>query len=129
MVTWLCNSSVVKIFGINEISVSLRGKKYPNCMSYCMSFSSLNFTKCVSHRGICIGNESLFSRHGLRPSIFSGPVGIDGERVIQGQWGTNISAFVLIGHQCSQKLQNVCYRIPEITLKNNTLYLKKVFQD
>ena len=58
-----------------------------------MSFSSLNCTKCVSHRGICIGNESLFSRHGLRPSIFSGPVSIDRERVINGQWDTNISAF------------------------------------
>ena len=62
-------------------------------MSYCMSFSSLNFTKCVSHRGIYIGNESLFSRHGLRPSIFSGPVSIDRGRVIKGQWDTNISAF------------------------------------
>ena len=37
----------------------------------------LNCTKCVSHRGICIGNE--FSRHGLHPSIFSGPASIEGE--------------------------------------------------
>ena len=45
------------------------------------AFSSLNCTKCVSHQGIYIGNESLFSRHGLRPSIFSGPARIEGVRV------------------------------------------------
>ena len=38
-----------------EISVSLQ-KKSPNWMS----FSSLNRTKCVSHQGICISNESFF---------------------------------------------------------------------
>ena len=54
MVTWLRNPSVAKIFVINEISVSLL-KKMPNCMS----FSSLNCTKCISHQGICIGNDHL----------------------------------------------------------------------
>ena len=54
MVTWLRNPSVAKIFVINEISVSLL-KKMPNCMS----FSSLNCTKCISHQGICNGNDHL----------------------------------------------------------------------
>ena len=59
MVTWLRTSSAAKIFVINEISVSLQKKKYPNWMS----FSSLNCQKCVSHRGICMCN-GLFLRHG-----------------------------------------------------------------
>ena len=50
----------------------------------------------------------LFSQHGLRPSIFSGPASIDGERVggsgIPYLWDwspepTNIPAFVLISYQ------------------------------
>ena len=59
MVTWLRNSSAVK------------------CLT------SLNCSKGVAHRGICIGKESLFSnsRHALRPPIFSGSASIDGKIV------------------------------------------------
>ena len=76
-----------------------------------MSFSSLNCTKCVSHRGIYIGNESLFSRHGLRPSIVSGTARIEGVRV-------GDSGIPLI-------IAKDLYRMPEITLKKNTIYLNK----
>ena len=99
--------SAAKIFGISEISVSLQKKKYPNWMS----FSSLNCTRCVSHRGICIGNESLFSRHGLCTSIFSGTARIEGVRV-------GDSGIPLI-------IAKDSYRMPEITLKKNTIYLNK----
>ena len=95
----------------------LSRKKCPNWMS----FSSLNCTKCVSHRGICIGNESLFSQHGLRPSLFQA-------RPAQRGWGWGA-----VGYQytrfCPHKIPislTICKTFDTECLK---LPWNKVFQD
>ena len=75
-----------------------------------------NCTKCLSNRGICIGNE--FSRHGLRPSLFSGPTSIDGKRA--GAVGYQYIRF------CPHKTQ-IWLKIVKRLIPNTWNYLEKEY--